>query len=64
MAGGSKNNPANRLAASSYKMLDGKKVEPVLYYGRNAGHGTYMAGQVDGQTVVDHSGRPVPYKQI
>ena len=43
---------------------NGKEVRPVKYFGKNAGHGTYMAGSIDGQLVTDSTGRPIPYKAI
>lgn len=50
---------------NSYRMLNGKEVRPVKYIGKNVGHGgTYMAGSVDGELVVDATGRPIPYKRI
>ena len=45
-------------------MLDAKEVRPVKYFGKHAGHGTFMAGPVDGELVVDSAGRPKPYKTI
>lgn len=41
-----------------------KLVTPVFYGGSRAGHGNYMAGYIDGKTVEDRNGRPIPYKQI
>ena len=29
-----------------------------------AGHGNYMAGQIDGVTVEAANGRPIPFRQI
>jgi hypothetical protein len=49
---------------NSYRMLDDKEVRPVKYFGKHAGHGTFMAGTVDGELVVDSAGRPKPYKTI
>ncbi len=49
---------------NSYRMLNDKEVRPVKYSGKNAGHGTYMAGSIDGQLVTDSTGRPIPYKSI
>ena len=61
---GKGNNTAGRVKVSSYRTLNGKTVKPVLYVGKYAGHGTYMAGSVDGEMVVDSEGKPTPYKQI
>lgn len=62
---GKGNNTAGRNKTTSYKILNGKTVVPVLYAGKNAGHGgTYMTGTIDNQLVTDSNGRPVPYKAI
>lgn len=62
---GKGNNTAGRNKTTSYKTIDGRSVIPVLYAGKNAGHGkTYMTGSVDNKLVVDASGRPIPYKAI
>lgn len=53
-----------KTSAPRVRMLDGKIVKPVLYAGRHEGHGTYMAGAVDGELVCDASGKPLPLKQI
>jgi hypothetical protein len=45
-------------------MLGDKVVKPVLYCGGNAGHGTYLAGHVDGVTVEDVKGKPIPFRSI
>jgi hypothetical protein len=45
-------------------MLDGKIVKPVLYAGRHEGHGTYMAGAIEGELVLDKNGKPLPFKSI
>ena len=49
-----------------YKIVDGKKIKPVLYAGKLAGLGKYMAGAfVDsGDMVCDSNGKAIPYKQI
>ena len=49
---------------NSYRGRNGKEVRPVKYFGKNAGHGTYMAGSIDGQLVTDSTGRPIPYKSL
>tara|TARA_Y100000592_G_scaffold71323_1_gene110994 strand:+ start:1953 stop:2150 length:198 start_codon:yes stop_codon:yes gene_type:complete len=49
---------------NSYRVRDGKEVRPAKYYGKHVGHGSYMAGTIDGELVVDSSGKPIPYKQI
>jgi hypothetical protein len=62
---GKGNNTAGRNKVTSYKTLNGKTILPVLYAGKNAGHGkTYMTGLIDNNLVTDSSGRPLPYKSI
>jgi hypothetical protein len=62
---GKGNNTSGRAKITSYKVMNGKTVVPVLYAGKNAGHGgTYMAGTIDNQLVTDSVGRPLPYKAI
>jgi hypothetical protein len=45
-------------------MLGDKVVRPILYCGGNAGHGTYLSGQVDGVTVVDANDKPMAFRSI
>jgi hypothetical protein len=52
------------VSKNTYRSYQGQEVRPVLYAGKHAGHGTYMAGMVNGQLVADSTGRPIPYKQI
>lgn len=49
-----------------FLLVNGEKklVSPVLYGGSRIGHGNYMAGHIDGKTVEDKTGRPIPFKQI
>lgn len=62
---GKGNNTAGRNKITSYKTVEGKTVVPVLYAGKNAGHGkTYMTGSIDNKLVIDSNGRPIPYKSI
>lgn len=49
---------------NSYRMLNDKEVRPVKYFGKHAGHGTYMAGMIGQELVLDSSGKPLPYKVI
>lgn len=49
---------------NSYRMLNDKEVRPVKYFGKHAGYGTYMAGMIDQELVLDSSGKPLPYKVI
>lgn len=53
-----------KTSAPRIRMLDGKPVKPVLYAGKNEGHGTYMAGSIDGELVCDAKGKPLPLRQI
>ena len=46
--------------AQRVRVLDGKKVTPVLW----AGESRYIAGQVNGTTILDSKDKPIPYKQI
>lgn len=46
------------------RMLDGKVVQNCLYNGIASGHGKYFAAMIDGQLVLDESGRPLPFKQV
>jgi hypothetical protein len=46
------------------RRLDGKDVRAVMYNGKHAGHGRYIAGEVDGKLVVDASGKPLPLKEV
>lgn len=61
---GKGNNTSGRVKQDGYKTIDGKTVRPVLYAGKSIGHGTYMAGSVDGEMVMGRDGRPIPYKRI
>lgn len=46
------------------RKLDGQVVRPVLYNGRAVGHGKYFAAEVNGQLVLDESGKPEQYRQV
>ena len=39
-------------------------VTPAWYHGSREGHGNYMTGQMNGITVCDAAGKPVPFRQI
>jgi len=41
-----------------------KIVSPVWYHGSREGFGNYMAGHIDGKTVEDQNGKPIPFRQI
>ena len=61
--GASKNNVANRGKSAELKSVDGKVVKPVLY--KDKTYGSYMAAKFDdGSLVLDHSGKPLPYKVL
>ena len=49
-----------------YKIVGGKRIKPVLYDGKLAGFGNYMAGAfvTSGELVRDSNGRVLPYNQI
>ena len=49
-----------------YKFVGGKRIKPVLYFGKLAGFGNYMAGVFigSGELVRDSNGRVLPYNQI
>lgn len=49
---------------SGKRFYEGKEVRPVLYVGRHVGHGSFVAGSVDGKLVLDANGVPVKFKQI
>tara|TARA_B100001939_G_C16888223_1_gene594087 strand:+ start:906 stop:1133 length:228 start_codon:yes stop_codon:yes gene_type:complete len=65
MAGKKGKTAAGRgVSKDSYKRINGEVCKPVLFAGKHAGYGTYMAGVVNGEMVVDSKGKPIPYKQI
>ena len=49
---------------SGYRLLNGKEVIPVLYYGKPVGHGKYMSGKVNNEMICDSNGKPLPYRGI
>lgn len=61
---GSKNNPAARGTAGGVKKINGKVVKPIKYVGKYVGHGTYIAGNVEGSGLVETDGVPTPYADI
>lgn len=62
----SKNNASNRGPAAVLLKLNGREVEPVLYYNHEGGYRKYMAAQYVGsdELVLDSKGNPVPYSSI
>lgn len=63
---GTKNNPENRGRVTELRQYNGKKVKPVLYVGRQVGHGNFIAAQFeDGKLAMDpNTGVPIPYQNI
>jgi hypothetical protein len=49
---------------TGHRILNGKEVVPVLYYGKSLGYGKYISGSVNGELVCDTNGKPVPYGLI
>ena len=47
-----------------HRLFEGKPVIPVSFTGASAGHGNYMAGMLDGQTIRDKAGRPIPFQNF
>lgn len=56
--------PGHKTSYNRKRMLDGKEVKPILYCGRWENRGSYISGHIDGITVCDESGRPIPFRQI
>lgn len=46
------------------RMLNGKVVQNCLYNGIATGHGKYFAAMVDGQLILDDTGRPLPFRSV
>jgi hypothetical protein len=63
---GTKNNPKNRGAEGEKKKYKGKELEPVLYYGKHAGHGKYMTARFvkTNEMVCDKNGKPMAWDEI
>lgn len=61
----SKNNPDKRVKQEG-KSYNGKVVKPVLYIGKHAGHGKYIAIQFSdtGDMVLDKNNKPVMWDSI
>lgn len=61
----SKNDPTARGRAQQGKAFEGKKIKPVLYVGTAVGHGRYIAAQDEGgKLILDHAGKPIPYRLV
>lgn len=63
MAGAAKTGANKNSNTLRVRKLNGKVVRPVLYNGRAIGHGSYLAGEVDNQLVMDGD-RPLPLREI
>ncbi len=63
---GTKNNPKNRVKANKKKVYQGREVEPILYFGKHAGHGKYIAGKYAGtnEIIMDTNSKPLPWDDI
>ena len=51
-------------AANRRRLYDGKMVSPVKYCGSCVGHGNYTAGMVNGVTIRDATGKPIPWREF
>ena len=58
-----KSNKRDRVPTRQ-RSYEGKKVTPVAYSGSSAGYGNYMAAKVDGVTILDENGRPIPFRDF
>lgn len=56
--------PGFKTSINRIRMLDGKEVKPVWYCGKWEGRSSYMSGHIDGVTVCDASGKPLPFRTI
>jgi hypothetical protein len=61
-----KNNPKNKGLAGNKKFLNGKELEPIMYYGTYQGNGKYMAAKYSKTTdiLLDEKGIPVKWDSI
>lgn len=56
--------PGHNTSYHKTRFIGNDRVTPVFYAGHNLKHGSYIAGHVNGKTVEDANGRPIPFKQI
>lgn len=56
--------PGHRSSIHRTRYLGDSEVRPTWYHGSREGHGNYMAGSINGITVEDANGKPIPFKQI
>ena len=71
MAKAAKRHSSKPELSFAHKIVNGAVIVPILYYGKHAGHGTYIAGAIqsgDKQAVAelvrDNDGKPVPYAKL
>lgn len=61
----SKNDPTARGPRDQGKIVDGKKIKPVLYVGTALGHGRYIAAQEEsGKMIMGRDDKPVPFRDL
>jgi hypothetical protein len=53
-----------KTSVHSKRYVGENLVTPAWYHGSREGHGNYMTGQMNGITVCDDTGKPVPFRQI
>jgi len=56
--------PGHKTSFNRRRLLEGKEVKPIWYCGKWEGHGSYIAGHIDGITVNDKNGKPLPFRSI
>ncbi|MFC1659402.1 hypothetical protein ACFL0U_02450 [Pseudomonadota bacterium] len=63
---GTKNNPKNRGKEGGKKIYQGRELEPVMYYGKHAGHGSYMSARFvkTNDMLCDKDGKPLQWSEI
>lgn len=55
---------ANKGKSPLCRMLDGKRVYPVLFDGRLTKQGRYMTGTIDDKMIIGKDGRPLQLEYI
>lgn len=61
---GKSKNKNQGSGANRVRMFNGKVVQNCLYNGIATGHGKYFAAMVDGQLILDETGRPLPFRSV
>lgn len=56
--------PGHKTSINRKRIFNGQEVKPVWYCGKWEGHGSYMAGHIDGITVCDKNGKPLPFRSV